>query len=128
MAAAEAPPDEANATRDPWEVSSEEGSEEEEEEEEELDPHRFDAMSQDVYDPAPDESANYGKADFWDERYMFQDDPFEWYHSYETLSDIIGQYVATAVAGAALFHFPKPASNQVHRGPGVEYFDLWVWE
>ena len=35
----------------------------------------------------------YGKAEYWEDRYNKDRDPFEWYQRYEGLKDIITQYV-----------------------------------
>ena len=42
----------------------------------------------------PPVTCNYGKADYWDERYMKSKEIFEWYHEYPELKDIITMYCA----------------------------------
>ncbi|CAD8189316.1 unnamed protein product [Paramecium pentaurelia] len=36
---------------------------------------------------------HYGKLEFWERRYSENDKPFEWYQNYDTLKDIVTQYI-----------------------------------
>ena len=38
-------------------------------------------------------AAQYGKSEYWEDRYKKDREPFEWYQKYEGLKDIITQYV-----------------------------------
>ncbi|CAI2380445.1 unnamed protein product [Moneuplotes crassus] len=40
--------------------------------------------------------AQYGKPEFWEDRYQRDTDPFDWYQKYEGIKDIITQYINTS--------------------------------
>lgn len=37
--------------------------------------------------------AQYGKVQFWDDRYAGEAEPFEWYYGYEFFRDTINEYI-----------------------------------
>ena len=39
------------------------------------------------------EMAQYGKSEYWEDRYQKDKEPFDWYQRYSGLKDIITQYV-----------------------------------
>ena len=44
-------------------------------------------------EPAPSKTPRrYGRADFWDERYFKNCEPFEWYHDYHALSGLLAEF------------------------------------
>uniref|UniRef100_A0A7S1UEF3 Methyltransferase type 11 domain-containing protein n=1 Tax=Phaeomonas parva TaxID=124430 RepID=A0A7S1UEF3_9STRA len=45
------------------------------------------------YQSVPTDACNYGKANFWDDRYARSENAFEWYHPYPALAVLIGQFV-----------------------------------
>ena len=46
------------------------------------------------FDQRYSDRAQYGKVRFWDERYLQDLEPFEWYYPYSTFKDIINRFVA----------------------------------
>ena len=42
----------------------------------------------------PPVTCNYGKADYWDGRYMKAKETFEWYHEYPEIKEILNMYAA----------------------------------
>ena len=49
--------------------------------------------------------AQYGKLEYWEERYTRDPEPFDWYQRYSNLKDILIQYI-------------KPTDNIIHIGCG----------
>ncbi|KAJ1444539.1 S-adenosyl-L-methionine-dependent methyltransferase [Pelagophyceae sp. CCMP2097] len=45
------------------------------------------------YEPVPSDVAAYGKRDFWDERYLNNPEPFEWYHGYHALKGLFDELI-----------------------------------
>ena len=39
--------------------------------------------------------AQYGKPEYWEDRYQKDKEPFDWYQRYSGLKDIVTQYVQT---------------------------------
>ena len=37
--------------------------------------------------------AQYGKSDYWDERYTRDPEPFDWYQRYSGISELLNKYV-----------------------------------
>ena len=42
--------------------------------------------------------AQYGKSEYWEDRYQKDKEPFDWYQRYSGLKDIITQYVQPSFA------------------------------
>ncbi|CAN0208736.1 unnamed protein product, partial [Phaeothamnion confervicola] len=47
------------------------------------------------YEAAPTDAAAYGKASFWDARYLQSEEVFEWYHPWPNLAPSLSRYLAT---------------------------------
>lgn len=63
----------------------------------------------DEFDNAYEETANYGKAAFWDDRYSNEIEPFEWYYPYAYFKSSINDYcektdTTVLVAGCGSSH------------------------
>jgi hypothetical protein len=37
--------------------------------------------------------SQYGRTEYWEERYIRDPEPFDWYQRYFSIRDLIGQYV-----------------------------------
>jgi len=46
-----------------------------------------------AYDPAPGDQCMYGLDRFWDERYLKNAEPFEWYHDYHALKGLLDNFL-----------------------------------
>mmetsp|Transcript_5468 Transcript_5468/g.11169 ORF Transcript_5468/g.11169 Transcript_5468/m.11169 type:complete len:321 (-) Transcript_5468:29-991(-) len=57
------------------------------------DERRFEELNKQLYDPVPTDNCLYGKSNFWDGRYMKNEEVFEWYHDYAALHKIISRYI-----------------------------------
>jgi len=63
----------------------------------------------------PDD-AQYGKVSFWDDRYLVENEPFEWYHGYDYYRDSIVDAIAfdqrIMVAGCGTSNMPEDLVNE----------------
>lgn len=51
-------------------------------------------VGEDEFDDLVSDAAQYGRVQFWDERYAKETDPFEWYYGYDFFKYIIREWVA----------------------------------
>lgn len=68
------------------------------------------AVGEEEFDTVYSDAAQYGRIQFWDERYSSFPEAFEWYYGYETLQDIINMYfpdksAKIMIAGCGNSHF-----------------------
>jgi hypothetical protein len=68
-------------------------------------------LGEQEFDNIVPDAAQYGRVQFWDERYLEESEPFEWYHAYEYYRDAIMDNIAVEgkvlVAGCGTSNMPE---------------------
>ena len=68
-------------------------------------------LGEEEFDNIVPDAAQYGRVQFWDERYLVETEPFEWYHGYEYYRDSILDSIEldkkVIVAGCGTSNMPE---------------------
>ena len=72
-------------------------------------------LGEQEFDNIVPDAAQYGRVQFWDERYLVESEPFEWYHGYEYYRDPIMDNIEldkkVLIAGCGTSNFPEDMAN-----------------
>jgi SAM-dependent methyltransferase len=83
-------------------------------------------VGEDEFDNHVSDAAQYGRAEFWDDRYSTEVEPFEWYYEYSYFSPIIRDIVPldakVFIAGCGTSLFPQDMVNDGYQN--ITAFDI----